>query len=60
MWTDDDGELHEEPVAWRESAVADRVQAMIGRLPDDARDRYSDWTDEEFETLREYWDALSF
>lgn len=54
MWTDDDGELHEEPVAWRESAVADRVQAMIERLPDDARDRYSDWMDEELEALRVY------
>ncbi|WP_448811225.1 hypothetical protein [Agromyces bauzanensis] len=54
MWTDDDGELHEEPVAWRESAVAERVQAMVERLPPDARDRYSDWMDEELEPLRGY------
>lgn len=54
MWTDEDAELHETPVAWRESAVADRVQQMIERLPDDARDRYTDWMDEELETLRAF------
>ena len=53
MWTDAAGELHEEPVNWRETPVAPALQAMIERLPDDARERYSDWMDEELETLRD-------
>ena len=52
MWTDEDGELHETPVDWRTTAVADQVQAMVERLPEDARDRYSDWMDAELEVLR--------
>ncbi|HEU4755320.1 MAG TPA: hypothetical protein VFS72_01560 [Agromyces sp.] len=52
MWTDEHGDLHEEPVNWRETVVGHAVQAMVERLPDDARDRYSAWMDEELETLR--------
>ncbi|GAA4373297.1 hypothetical protein [Agromyces bauzanensis] len=51
MWTDEDGELHEGPVAWRETVVADHVQAMFERLAKDSRDRYSDWMDEELTVL---------
>lgn len=54
MWTDEHGDLHEEPVNWRETVVGHAVQAMVERLPDDARDRYSDWMDEELDTLRAY------
>ena len=54
MWTDAAGELHEEPVNWRETPVAAAVQAMVERLPDGARDRYSDWMDGELETLRTF------
>ena len=54
MWTDAAGELHEEPVNWRETPVAAAVQAMVERLPDDARERFSDWMDEELENLRDY------
>ena len=54
MWTDADAELHEEPIAWRETAVADHVQAMVERLPADARDRYTDWMDEELKALGAY------
>ena len=52
MWTDEHGDLHEEPVNWRETVVAHAVQSLIERLPDDARERYSDWMDEELDTLR--------